>query len=59
MHISLIEIRREDFDVAAAAVDLLLVFDSVLDDQILAFIAERLKPDRGGVEAGILAGLQT
>lgn len=59
MHISLIEVRGEDFDVATSAIDLLLVFHGKLDRQAFALIAEGLKPCRGSVEAGILAGLQT
>lgn len=59
MQISLIEVSREDFHVAAPTIDLLLVFHSELDHQAFALVAERLEPCRRSIEAGILAGLQT
>lgn len=45
MHVSLVEIGWEDFDVSTSAVDLLLVFDGKLDHQRFVLIAE-------GIEAG-------
>lgn len=59
MHVALVEVRGEDLDVAASAVDLLLVLDGELDDQGRSLVAERLKAGRHGVKAGILAGLET
>ena len=59
MHCSLFQIGREDLHVATAAVDLLLVLHSELNDQRLALIAKGLKTDRGGIETSILAGLET
>lgn len=43
VHVLLVQVRREEFDVAAAAVDLLLVLDGELDDQGLALVAEVIK----------------
>lgn len=59
MHVSLVEIRWKDFYVSTATVDLLLVFDGELDHQGFALIAEGFEARRGGIEMGILAGLQT
>ena len=58
MHCSLFQISREDLHVATAAVDLLLVLHSELNDQRLALVAERLKTGRGGIETSVLAGLE-
>lgn len=49
----------EDFHVAAAAVDVLLVFDGELDNEVFALGGERLKLSAEGVEARILWRLQT
>lgn len=59
MHVGLFEVGGEDFDVTTATIDLLFVFDSELDHQAFALIAEGLKACRGSIEACILAGLQT
>lgn len=59
MHLSLIQISREDLHVATAAVDLLLVFHGELDDHALAFIAKRIKTGRGGIETSVLACLKS
>lgn len=59
MHVALVEVRGEDLDVAASAVDLLLVFDGELDDQGLPLVAKGLESSRQGVKAGVLAGLET
>lgn len=59
MHVSLVEIRWKDFNISTSAVDLLLVFYGELDHQGFALIAEGLEAGRGGIETGILAGLQT
>lgn len=59
VQISLIEVSREDFDITAPAINLLLVFHGELDHKAFALVAEGLKPCRGSIEAGILAGLQT
>lgn len=58
VHVGLVEISREDFNVSASAVDLLLVFDGELDHQRFALVAEGLEAGRGGVETGILTALQ-
>lgn len=57
MHVALVQVRGEDLDVAASAVDLLLVLDGELNDQGLSLITEGVKAGRYGVKAGILAGL--
>lgn len=57
MHVALVQVRGEDLDVAAPAVDLLLVLDGELNDQGLSLVTEGVKAGRDGVEAGILAGL--
>lgn len=59
MHVLLVQVRREEFDVAAATVDFLLVLDGELDDQRLASVTEVIKTGRHGVETGVLARLQT
>lgn len=59
MHVGLVQVGREDLHVAPTAVDLLLVLDRELNDQRLPLVAERLEAGRGGVEASVLAGLQT
>lgn len=43
MHVALVKVGGEDLDVAASAVNLLLVLDSELDDQGFSLIAKRLK----------------
>lgn len=57
VHVALVQVRGEDLDVAASAVDLLLVLDGELDDQGLPLVTEGVKAGRHGVKAGILAGL--
>lgn len=59
MHVILVEVRGEDLDVTASAVDLLLVLDGELDDQRLPLVAERIKAGGQGIETGVLAGLET
>lgn len=59
MHFGLLQVRGEDLHVAATTVDLLLMLDCKLNDQRLPLVAERVKAGRDGVEAGILARLQT
>lgn len=59
MHISLIQVGWENLDVATAAVNLLLVFDSKLNHQGLALIAEWVKTSRRSIKTSILACLKT
>lgn len=59
MHVLLLQLRREEFDIAATTVNFLLVFDGELDDQRLALVAEVSETRRHGVETGVLARLQT
>lgn len=59
MHISLIQIGWENLDIATTAVNLLLMFDSKLNYQALALIAEGFKPSRSGIKTSILACLKT
>lgn len=59
MHGALVLVRGKDLNVAASTVDLLLVLDGELDDQGLPLVTEGLEASRQGVEAGVLAGLQT
>lgn len=40
VHVLLVQVRREEFDVAATTVDFLLVFNSELDDERFALVAE-------------------
>lgn len=49
----------QDLDVATTAVDLLLVLDGILDDELLALVAELGELGGDLVEAGILRGVQT
>ena len=46
-----------DLDVAAAALDVLLILGLVLDDQLLAGVAEGVKARGEAEEAGVLGGL--
>lgn len=59
MHISLIQVGWENLDVATATVDLLLMFDSKLNYQGLALIAEWFKTSRRSIKTSILACLKT
>lgn len=59
MHVALVEVRGEDFDVAPSAVDLLLVLDGKLDDQRFSLVAKGLKASRQGIKVGVLACLET
>lgn len=59
MHFALVQVGGEDLDVASSTVNLLLVLDGELDDQCLPLVAEGRKAGRQGVEAGVLAGLET
>ena len=57
MHVGLVEVSGEDFDVATSTVDLLLVFDRELDDQGFALVAEGLKAGGCSIKASVLTGL--
>lgn len=59
VHGGLVKVRREDLDIAASAVNLLLMLDGKLDDQGLSLIAEGIKAGRESVKADVLAGLDT
>ena len=59
VHCRLVLVRTEDFDVAAAAIDVLLVLHLELNDEWLAFVAERLEFRRDPVETSVLRSLQT
>jgi len=60
MHVLLVEVTGEHFDVATAAVDLLFMLHAELNHEILALIAERLvELCRDCVEPRILCCLQT
>lgn len=59
MHVALVEVSGEDLDVAASTVDLLLVLDGELNYKWLPLVAKGLKAGGQGIEAGVLAGLQT
>lgn len=59
MHFLLVDVGGEQLDVAAAAVDALLVLHGELDDEGLVLVVEVTEAGRQGIEAGILACLQT
>lgn len=59
VHLRLVQVRGEDFDVAAAAVDVLLVLHRELDHQRFTFIAEGVEATGRGVEPGVLSRLET
>lgn len=59
MHVGLVLVGGEDLHVAAAAVDLLLVFHRELDHQGFTLVAEGVEATGQGVKAGVLTGLQT
>lgn len=59
MHVGLIQVRRKDLYIATTTINLLFMLDCKLNDQWFALIAERVKAGRGGIEASILACLQT
>lgn len=59
VHFLLVDVGGEQLDVAAAAVDALLVLHGELDDEGLVLVVEVTEAGRQGVEAGILACLQT
>lgn len=59
MHVLLVDVGGEQFNVATAAVDALLVLHGKLDDERLVLVVEVIEAGRQGVEAGILARLQT
>lgn len=59
MHVLLVDVGGEELDVAAAAVDALLVLHGELDDKRLVLVVEVIEAGRHGVEAGVLARLQT
>lgn len=55
----LVNVAGEDLDVSTSAVNLLLVLDGVLENQVLALIAEGGELGGVGVETSILGGLET
>ncbi len=59
VHIFGIEGAVEELGVAATAVNVLLVLDGELHDQGLVLVGEGLELGGGGVELGVLAGLNT
>lgn len=59
MHVLLVEARGKQFNVASTTVNALLMFHRELDDQRLALVAEVIETGGQGVEAGVLARLQT
>lgn len=59
MHVLLVDVGGEQLNVTTAAVDALLVLHSKLDDERLVLVVEVIEAGRQGVEAGILACLQT
>lgn len=59
VHVLLVDVGGEQLNVAATAVDALLVLHGKLDDEGLVLIIEVIEAGRQGVEAGILACLQT
>lgn len=59
VHVLLVHVGGEQLNVAAAAVDALLVLYGKLDDERLVLVVEVIEAGRHGVEAGILACLQT
>lgn len=60
VHLDLVQSAGEELHVSTAAVEALLVFDAELDDESLAFVAERtIKLRRNPVESQVLRRLQT
>lgn len=59
MHVALVKVNRENLHIATTTVNLLLMLHGELDDQALSFIVKGRKLCRHGIEAGILAGLDT
>ncbi len=59
MHVGGIEGAVKELGVATAAVDVLLVLDGELQHQGLVLVGEGLELGGGGVELGVLAGLDT
>lgn len=59
VHVLLVDVGGEQLNVAAAAVDALLVLHGELDDEGLVLVVEVTEAGRHGVEAGVLACLQT
>lgn len=59
VHVSLVQISREDFNITTSAVDLLLMFYRELNHQSFTFIAERLELTGESIKSGILACLKT
>lgn len=49
----------EQFDISTTAIDVLFMFDRVLDDEVFAFIAERSELFGQCVEPGVLRRLDT
>lgn len=59
VHVLLVEVGGEQLNVAAATVDALLVLHGELDDERLVLVVEVIEAGRQGVEAGVLARLQS
>jgi len=57
VHIGGIEGAVEELGIATTAVNVLLVLDGELQDQRLVLVGEGLELGGGGVELGVLAGL--
>ena len=59
VHIFLVKVAVENFDVATTTVNLLFMFYSKLNDQSLALVAELIEFCRDSIEPGILGSLET
>ena len=59
VHIFLVKVAVENFDVATTTVNLLFMFHSKLNDQSLALVAELIEFCRDSIEPGILGSLET
>lgn len=53
-----VSVRRVNFDVTTATVDLLFVFDGELNDQRFALVGEFIEVGRKGVETRVFGCLQ-
>lgn len=59
VHVLLVDVGGEQLNVAAAAVDALFMLHGELDDERLVLVVEVIEARRQGIEAGVLARLQT
>jgi len=59
MHFLWIQITVEQLNVSTTAINILLVFDRVLDDEVFAFITERREFLGQGIEPSVLRRLYT